>query len=196
MYRFILFALSIFLIACSVNDIKVKETTKDELGSGVILKKQQARYNFSHKILPGLFFSNPKKVINLINKQGNEYFKSIINKNGNPKAYDYSEIRTAKIEDNGREFLLINLPRPEATAEVYLIALVLENKEPRYFVLEKLEPDANNRPDEPVFCEWNKSGKHLNYGISMSGMPTHEDFMSVINAALSGQIHPLAGLGL
>ena len=91
-----------------------------------------------------------------------------------PAGFQPSEIATHFIHVEGRPCLVVEMPKPLASPEVYYTALIVlsnteseedpdpEAIEARYFTLE-LGFDEGGRP-EPIFAEWTADGQHLNYG--------------------------------
>lgn len=64
---------------------------------------------------------------------------------------------------NGQELLLVKLPKPVHYAEAYYAGILI-NPTPRYFTFELGQSIAQGNPDVYVVGEWDKDGKHKNYG--------------------------------
>lgn len=194
MTKYIIYiALLLVLFGCSTAQKNVNKTHAENITSDQSSQKNIAanRYQFAHKMLPRMFFLKPKEILNAVNQQGSVVFETILNEMGGKETYNPSDIKTTHISENSDSFLLIKLPHPNTPPEAYYVAMTIINEQPRYFALEKLTPDFNNKPDEAVFCEWDKSGKHLNYGVINNGIPTKNDFMFFIRGAISGQLQPV-----
>ncbi len=193
MRPFIFYLTLLFFPIASVTADNQAES-KQQISSGINTNRHKIRYLFAHQTLPALFFSNPAETLTKIEHNSSAYFKSVLSlldKDGYKNIYPSSEIETFKIKKGDDLFVLIKPPHPEQPTEPYLISLAIVDKTPKYYIFEKLAPVTGSVPDEAVFCEWSKSRIHSNYGIGIQGIPSAENFMSIIDDAINGRIKPV-----
>jgi hypothetical protein len=168
--------LALLCLVCGCADSKAGKKTGPELPP-----MRGARYTFTHLNLRKKFFADPEKLIGKIRADGNRYLREVwVNeeKGSQPDSekIDYQTTGTEPV------LHIITMPEPIDLTDAYMIALVIKDEEPRYFVLEKTITYMNS--DNALLCEWTKRGKHMNYGLTTTE-PSVENFVEVIKHILA-----------
>lgn len=135
-------------------------------------------YNYAHVALPILALGNPKKFYrDASSRRGNQYliriWEGLANKMHVDQPYDGLDVTTKSLRPD-TEIIIIRMPKPVASPEVFYIGIAFRIKKQfvktevissRYFTLE-LGLNIITQNDEYHFCEWVGAieHKHLNYG--------------------------------
>jgi len=138
-------------------------------------------YYFVHRLLPELFYRDPRRFITAVERGGSDFLRALWDKVGEEVRRSGSsrvpaigldcEIRT--LED-GTTIVLIILPTPKGVTEAYFAAAVYRSGTRRALLLRgkgiarfiTLEYGIKLPAGIPraVLCEWRTPGMHVNYG--------------------------------
>ena len=163
--------------------------------------KTPHHYVLAHVALRQICMANPVSFFRIMASQNRDnYLDNIwqqVRKNCDKEGEPSFSIKDVKVETTKiNEFptILITMPTPQFMAETHIIGIVLrlnvknfiENKIPEkpvaeYFTLEKgFNLDDSERT---VFCKWDETGKHLNYGTGPN--PMTGEFIKAISKMLN-----------
>lgn len=206
--RFISFAVITILFGCTTApQEKLNEASKNQktIQSSSFSPRHQIHYLYAHKVLPGLFLLKPQQTIALLEQEGIQFLRFILDdlqrELKNDDKLDISELKYSVIREANHKLFIIKLPQPIDSPEAYYVAMVEKktgsSREYRYFTLEKTAAYGNqDQRLDTFFCEWTPR-LHKNYGIGSINPPTKEDFLSLIRqvmektpaASLPGGLH-------
>lgn len=108
-------------------------------------KQTTDRYLFEKVVLPKIFFQDPKRFFDLLNKNKVEYLKDIIfdvqtRVEEKDQKIDINGISYLKVGNIGSEIYLIKLPIPKNISEAYYIGIFSNKKTGnRYFYFKKID---------------------------------------------------------
>ena len=127
-----------------------------------------ARYQFEHKFLPGMFFEHPEALITLLLDDASKLCSIIGDifdyaKIENPYSPDDFKAEPVKIDENNYA-IQITLPEPftEPLSYFHYIFFDIDFKKTAYFCLEKGNDFFGK--EEPFLCGWDSDHNHLNFG--------------------------------
>ncbi|MFQ5605678.1 MAG: hypothetical protein ACE5HS_20605 [bacterium] len=144
-------------------------------------KKSETRlqhYQFAHKLLPRLFFSDPANMKIVLDLGGLDFIKSIWDKFGSEFG-DTERIGSENLDlivrnPQDKVFIyVIKFPPPKDLAEAYFSAMVFDGENQSYMTLEYSYFFTGT-----VLGAWTKDGSHLNYGSGPN--PTVGEFVEAI----------------
>jgi len=159
--------------------------------------KTPHHYVLAHVALRQICMANPVRFFSIMDSQNRDKFLEDVwqqvrkncDKEGEP-SFSVKDVKVETTRINEFPTIIITMPLPQFMAEAHMIGIVLrvnvkdfvENKIPEkpvaeYFTLEKgFNLDESERT---VFCKWDETGKHLNYGTGPNANPT--DFLKAIS---------------
>ena len=136
-------------------------------------EKDQIKYQLEYKIIPDIFFNNPKLfMVNLINLK-TDYFNYLLHKLSINNPYERFLVGFRMVLDDDENVYycvclyydkidIVNIP-----LSYYTVLITDTNFEnPKYFSVEKGMSIDPSKKDETFICGVDAEGKHLNYGTS------------------------------
>ncbi len=162
--------------------------------------RHQIHYLYAHIVLPRLFLFKPEQTLALIETDGNNFLRFILDdlqKNIKiDEKLDSSKLTYSIMKEDKYKLVIITLPQPLVSPEAYYVAMVVPNKgynrDSRYFTLEKIA-DSGEKQLDSFFCEWT-SKLHKNYGIGLVNPPTIDDFLLLIRQFMEKTATQLDGI--
>ncbi len=154
-----------------------------------------AYYIFPHVALRQFAFASPYLCMGALGaSEGNRFLPDILASvadycrgEGQEMTLAAEHIRFYSLRAKKYPCLIVELPEPHASTEVFMVGIVLKpaagdtaadlpGAEVRYFTLEKgRRPDGSGRT---VLCEWTIDNRHLNYGDGPE--PDRDHFLKAI----------------
>lgn len=133
----------------------------------------EARYFFEHKILPDMFFYDPKSFMEILTEEGMDLiynnFRQRCERRNIRCIYKKEDFRGFLKNVEGKEIVRIVLPLPKREYDCFEINMVISRMEseetggkpvmPRYFTVER-----GKSSKERYLCEWDEEGEHYNHG--------------------------------
>lgn len=191
MTKFVIFQLMILSFAFTISAFA--EGQKNPV-------KTPHHYVLAHVALRQICMANPVSFFRVMASQNRDKFMEDVwqrvRKNcddkGNP-SFSIEDVKVGTTKIGDFPIIIIAMPIPQFMAEAYMVGIVLkvnvkdfiENKIPEkpvaeYFTLEKgFNLDDSDRT---VFCKWDETGNHLNYGTGPN--PTSAEFINAISKML------------
>lgn len=147
---------------------------------------------FTYKVLPGLFFQDPVKLLFLLTDTENDGQGLVglwmqVGRDLMNKGYGLVSplgLGAAKAAIWGEHAVVVQLPEVQAPGEADFAAMISYQGRPVFLTFERLaDPDADDGLDaESVLCGWNAAGEHVNY--ELYGPPELEYFMGLVEKLL------------
>lgn len=127
-------------------------------------KVRPHHYRFAHRVLPGIFFSNPSKFLQAYEEDGDIFihffWTHAAEDLGGDDVLSAEGLSAELIDDK----VIVTLPEPKAITEAHFVGLSFKDKKPKVFTLEHSLDFATEEPCR-VLGGWTDDGTHLNLGV-------------------------------
>jgi hypothetical protein len=142
-------------------------------------------YEFAHRALPALLFTQEDKTLSLLENDGYSFLKDlwievgeIVQEDGH-SVIEYKDLELSKEKIDNTKIYVAKLPIPVGLTEAYFVAIVEKENEIKYFTLElTVAQMCGGRSDATILGEWTSDHQHLNYGCGPK--PLKEDFIRAV----------------
>ena len=165
------------------------------VGTYNIEEEEEARphhYIFVHRILPELFFSDPKGFLDVsLGPSGHrrlaDLWEEVGEKETSTATMPSSGLKISDIAFEGRRGAIIRFPEAKFAPEGHFAALLepFEGDAPRFFVLEKTDMTSRSESAgaRAVLCEWLEGGRRRNHNRVIS--PDEATFVEEVGDQLA-----------
>jgi hypothetical protein len=165
------------MVSCEVCGTTTAYTFITPVGAYDMKKSERVRarlhhYTFVHRILPQLFFDNPKGFLDVsLGPSGYRRLADLWEEVGEKEAptatIPSAGLKIRGITFDARRGAIIRLPDAKFPPEGHFAALLepsVGGDAPRFFVLEKTQPlGSGSVGDQAVLCEWLEGGRRRNH---------------------------------
>jgi len=160
--------------------------------------KANQHQNFTHEVLPLLFHNETAKFFTFLDQDGIDFLKFWWNRAGvnldeeKRNSFEGMKYEVRKVKD-GRKVILLRLPPPQESREVYFMALVDRPQKhsvlpwrnlARIFAL-SLSKGSDGEPST-IFCEVTRTARYIPMGEGMK--PTAKVFYNRVSNILDRKL--------